>query len=315
MRNRMLKRAAVFLIGATALATAAPAAVAAPAPAPAAVAAKAPTRSMPRQHARSNAAPAASGVAATPVFLTPGQSLQPGQNMTSGDTTLVMQTDGNLVLYLVGPTGQHVLPLWGTNTYGNNGAYAVMQNDGNFVLYRQGGGATTGGALWNSGTWGHSGVYAALVDGDLMLGNDSATQPLWQTRTGFVPTQVNGQYTDNPSDTLASNTGLPGGTWVESNTTWLVMQADGNLVLYRKSDGAALWSTGTWNHPGMVAVMDSQGALDIYGDNQIIWSTRTWNSPGAYAKVQDDGNVVVYQQNGGPSTGGALWQSGTWGKA
>src|SRR6478609_3485195 len=49
------------------------------------------------------------------------------------------------------------------------------------------------------------------------------------------------------------------------------MQADGNLVLY-KMDGAAIWASGTYNHPG------------------------------AYARMQADGNFVVYDANGS-----ALW--------
>jgi len=43
---------------------------------------------------------------------------------------LVMQNDGNLVLY--GPNG----PLWATNTSGNRGAYLKIQNDGNLVIYK-----------------------------------------------------------------------------------------------------------------------------------------------------------------------------------
>jgi hypothetical protein len=64
------------------------------------------------------------------------------------------------------------------------------------------------------------------------------------------------------------------------------MQSDGNLVVYHAgggpTTGGALWSTGTYRHPG------------------------------AYALSQPDGNVVVYRPGGGPSTGGALWATGTY---
>jgi hypothetical protein len=50
---------------------------------------------------------------------------------------LVMQSDGNLVLY--SPNG----PVWATNTSGNPGAYLVLQDDGNLVIYR---------AIWSTGT-------------------------------------------------------------------------------------------------------------------------------------------------------------------
>jgi subtilisin family serine protease len=61
-----------------------------------------------------------------------GQGLQPGQFLRSqnGLYTLIMQGDGNLVLY--NQAGQ---PLWHTNTWGFPGAFAIFQTDGNFVVY------------------------------------------------------------------------------------------------------------------------------------------------------------------------------------
>jgi hypothetical protein len=63
--------------------------------------------------------------------LLPGQQLNPGQSKVScdGRFTLVMQGDGNLVLYQQGRA------LWNTQTNGRGGHHAVMQSDGNFVLY------------------------------------------------------------------------------------------------------------------------------------------------------------------------------------
>jgi len=61
-----------------------------------------------------------------------GQGLQPGQFLRSqnGLYTLIMQGDGNLVLY--NTAGQ---PLWHTNTWGFPGAYLIFQGDGNVVIY------------------------------------------------------------------------------------------------------------------------------------------------------------------------------------
>ena len=53
-------------------------------------------------------------------------------------TSLVLQTDGNLVAYA--PGGQSV---WNSGTFGNSGARLVMQDDGNSVLY------ANGRALWS----------------------------------------------------------------------------------------------------------------------------------------------------------------------
>ena len=62
----------------------------------------------------------------------------------SGAVTLVMQSDGNLVLYAA--ANQYV---WGTGTAGNSGCKAVVQDDGNFVVYNG-----AGVDRWDSGTGG-----------------------------------------------------------------------------------------------------------------------------------------------------------------
>ena len=67
----------------------------------------------------------------------------------SGHTHLVVQEDGNLVLYNPSnPNNQHEKPVWASNTNGrDNNARLIMQDDGNLVLYcknRQ--------PLWASGT-------------------------------------------------------------------------------------------------------------------------------------------------------------------
>src|SRR5581483_5427267 len=77
-----------------------------------------------------------------------GHGLGPGGSVKScdGRFSLVMQTDGNLVLY------QGSRALWATGTNGQ-GYIAIMQGDGNFVEY-----AADGRALFSSRTNGHSGA-------------------------------------------------------------------------------------------------------------------------------------------------------------
>lgn len=89
--------------------------------------------------------------------------------------------------------------------------------------------------------------------------------------------------------------------------TKVVMQGDGNLVLYRTDNGKALWSSNTWNKPVNQAVMQGDGNLVCYGpDGQAYWSTGTSGQPGAWAILQDDGNFVLYGLGGSP-----LWASNT----
>src|SRR6267378_3506048 len=89
--------------------------------------------------------------------LQPTQQLNIGDQLLSGNgwVRLVLQGDGNLVLYRV----QIGHPLWASNTSGNPVTHAVMQGDGNLVAY-----AADGTSFWASGTDGHPGASAVLQD-------------------------------------------------------------------------------------------------------------------------------------------------------
>ncbi|MFD7640210.1 glycoside hydrolase domain-containing protein [Kitasatospora sp. NPDC059795] len=238
--------------------------------------------------------------------LQPGRRLASGQSISSDAVTLTMQTDGNLVAYLKVGGGR---ALWGTNTYGNPGAYAVMQDDGNLVVYRSNGGPGNDGALWASSTSG-GGAYATVQDdGNVVVyrrgGGPGTGGALWATGTSAFPSKI------GSGQRLYSN------QWTQSATVRLVMQDDGNLVLYRRSDGAAIWSTNTWGNAGAYLSVQPDGNMVIYkagSTTAALWSTATWGNTGAYALLQDDANFVIYTQNGGPSTGGSLWASGTSGR-
>lgn len=89
----------------------------------------------------------------------------------------------------------------------------------------------------------------------------------------------------------------------------LIMQTDGNLVLYQNGVSAALWHTNTHGNPGSTATMQGDGNLVVYSPGGVaLWNSGTHGNPGAGLKVQDDGNLVIY------STGdAALWSSGSGG--
>ena len=63
---------------------------------------------------------------------------------SGGNARMVMQGDGNLVLY-----GPNYSVVWMSGTNGHPGAHLVMQNDGNLVIYD----GPTG--IWSTGTGGH----------------------------------------------------------------------------------------------------------------------------------------------------------------
>ncbi|CAN5657993.1 hypothetical protein BH09MYX1_BH09MYX1_03370 [soil metagenome] len=117
-----------------------------------------------------------------PVPVTPGcgvlgvnEALGADQAKTScdGRFSLVMQSDGNVVLY------QNGTALWNSQTMGSGGSTLAMQGDGNLVVYQNG----TAGAVWNSGTNGNPGATLLVQDdGNVALVNGSKV--LWSTHTG-----------------------------------------------------------------------------------------------------------------------------------
>jgi predicted alpha-1,2-mannosidase len=127
-----------------------------------------------------DAAPPAGGAAHQ---LRAGQRLSPNQRLTSpnGRFTLVLQPDGNLVLY-DGPPQQK--PIWATGTWNlpanRRPTRADLQLDGNFVLYND-----ANQAAWATGSSGAGRVNPYLEvqdDGNLVIYHNGTT-PLWASGT------------------------------------------------------------------------------------------------------------------------------------
>ena len=216
--------------------------------------------------------------------LMPGEELTAGESLQSPDGTylLIMQGDGNLVLYIDG------VALWNSQTHGYTGAYAAMQSDGNLVIY-----SSTGQALWYSQTHGYSGAYLVVQDdGNVVLHNAAGTSTLWQTGTA--------------GEVLLPGQELTGGQGLTSpnGLYQFDMQTDGNLVLYKGA--TALWSSQTDGHPGAYVVMQTDGNLVVYSAaGQALWDSQTHGYSGAYLILQDDGDAVIY------GSGEQLWATAT----
>ncbi len=87
----------------------------------------------------------------------------------------------------------------------------------------------------------------------------------------------------------------------------LIMQTDGNLVLYKSNEdrtGMPTWATGT-NPNGSYAIMQEDGNLVVYdSNNKPLWASNTDGHPGAQLSVQGDGNAVIYQPVWATNTAG-----------
>ncbi|MFF7632296.1 hypothetical protein ACFZB9_03980 [Kitasatospora sp. NPDC008050] len=223
-------------------------------------------------------------------LITPGTTLHAGDAVTSAGAKLTMQADGNLVLYSTA-TGK---ALWSTVTWGHPGAYAAMQPDGNLVVYD-----VNNQALWSSGTNGHATTRLIVQDDRNLVLYDRFGAPIWATGTSA-------SGADSRGTSVIVGTHLYGGDSVDAAGARLTMQTDGNLVLYSKTTGKALWSTVTWGHPGAYAAMQPDGNFVVYGpDGKPLWAVEQFVfTHGAHLIVQDDDNLVLY----GPD-GHALWDS------
>ena len=106
--------------------------------------------------------------------LTSGGHLDPGQYIASQDLRhqLVMQTDGNLVLYSEGR------PIWATYTIGSPNSRLVMQTDGNLVLYAQ-----DGHPIWANMRAGRGPSFLTLQDDKNLVTYSTTNGPTWATYT------------------------------------------------------------------------------------------------------------------------------------
>jgi hypothetical protein len=85
---------------------------------------------------------------------------------------LIMQNDGNLVLYWQVPRGNYSRVCWSAGIAGKGGRYAIYQKDGNFVVYDK-----NGKDVWASKTKGETGATVDISsNGRLYIGYTAFTK-------------------------------------------------------------------------------------------------------------------------------------------
>lgn len=103
---------------------------------------------------------------------------------------------------------------------------------------------------------------------------------------------------------------VKGGSWKSGNCrTSLNLQEDGNLVVY--VDGNAKWQAPKAWPNGDYLIMQEDGNFVLYDkDGKPIWHSDTAKASGenrgSSVCVQDDGNVVIYRPDGTP-----IWHTNT----
>ncbi|WP_438392708.1 curculin (mannose-binding) lectin [Caballeronia sp. DA-9] len=209
--------------------------------------------------------------------LNPGESLAQGAQLWSDNNQyfLTLQTDGNLVVY--GPSGA----VWATKTGGSGAAYAVMQTDGNFVLYN-----AANKAVWDTETFRPNSTLAMQDDGDVGI---YWQRSIWASNTADVASIQPGE----PNRVLLPGSTFAAGQSVSTGQYFLILQSDGNLVLY-KNGGNVIWATYTQNRGVTHASMQGDGNFVLYAGTTPIYSTQTDGNPNSIFALQVDGNLVIY---------------------
>lgn len=211
------------------------------------------------------------GAGATPAYMRAGQTLGGGQGISTGQFRMIMQSDGNLVVY-----NQAGRPLWASRT--SCICHLAMQRDGNLVIYKD---LLPGGAAWSSRTAGQYGSYLVLQDDGNLVIMRGAT-PVWATGTVYSKLYA--------PDYLSRTHSLfsPNGRYR------FILQSDGNAVLYNQQTRQAIWATNTVGS-GYRFATQRDGNLVLYtASGRAAWTSGTAGNPGAYLNLQSDGNLVLY---------------------
>jgi hypothetical protein len=238
-----------------------------------------------------------------PQSLSSGQQLTPGQKLVSqnGLFEAVMQVDGNFVVYDLRFIPHKVL--FATNTTADYGPNTiVMQGDGNLVIYINYEGELV--YTWASGTNGQGGYYVIMQnDGNLVIYRANNT-PVWSTFGVLGISRLSGvglisKNQRSPQLLVQGQQLNPGQRLLSQNGQYeAINQTDGNFVVYNLKNGQPLFNTGTIG-PENHLVMQKDGNVVLYNNyqDQAIWASGTNGQGGYYLIMQNDGNLVLYSTN------------------
>lgn len=231
--------------------------------------------------------------------ITDENRLLTGKSMSNGDLlysperhSVLRFQNGKLDLFV------NFKNAWSSPVSNSSATKFVNQSDGNLVLYNPSGVPT-----WASGTQSGPSGLSLQVDGNLVLYNSGS--PIWATHTssGNQLARVNTHITPGsillPKQTLATY----------DRKAFLVLQPDGNLVLYNRNR-SPVWATGTDNKNVDRVIFQQDGNIVLYSrDGRAVWASHTDGRGAKVLVLQDDLNLVMYS-----NSGQALWASNTPGR-
>lgn len=203
---------------------------------------------------------------------------------TTGSHRLVMQADGNAVVY-AGSTS-----VWSTKTAGHAGARLRMGADGALAVV-----AASGSVVWSNGIR-STGARLVLKPDGRLYEIAPAGNSVWVTPTPPASAPVPAPIP--ASDRLQSGKDLLSGAAIGTGTGShrLVMQSDGNAVLFAGT--VTLWSSRTAGNAGARLRMGTDGALTVIASGgAVLWSNNI-RSAGARLVVKPDGRLYEIATSG-----------------
>ncbi|MBU3595144.1 autotransporter-associated beta strand repeat-containing protein, partial [Polynucleobacter sp. 86C-FISCH] len=164
------------------------------------------------------------------------------QSVTANGLTLLMQSEGNLVLYKnLNRPGQQVI--WATPGSYGAGTYAIMQGDGNFVVYR-----ANGSAAWASDT-GVPGASLTVSNAEQLSVSQAGTLRLLYGSTGTL------------GNSKALN--VDGTFYIDGGTTINVSSISGSGTIWGRNAGITVSGNGDSTFNGPILDIKGQTSLSI----------------------------------------------------
>ncbi|KAJ4409192.1 hypothetical protein N0V85_004129 [Neurospora sp. IMI 360204] len=217
--------------------------------------------------------------------LNAGEELTKDQRISSpsGEYTLIMQPDNNLVLYK-----KNKGPIWQRGkTAGNTAEKLVFRADGELALL-----TWSGAQKWVTGTAGRgnsNSFFAVRDDGNMVISTDG--QIVWSSKTGPELPEAKRDRIKGGERILAGEVlTSPNGKFT------LTFQSDGNFVLYE--GGESRWASGgrTYGRGGWLLLTSDGNMTTFDDDGGSRWSSRTrYRRTGGDCEliIQDDGAAVL----------------------
>ena len=239
----------------------------------------------------------------SPAYLQQGQSIK----SQSGNTTLIMQTNGNLELFQINADGS-ASGVWDTNSYGGTGSKFALQSNGGLVVYDN-----NNNTQWDSNTEGLGvGPYTLTVYDSYIQLSDKNNIHIWNSNVGILYQNI---FTNAPSSITS-----PAYLFADaeqyllsaSKNTLLLMQYNGNLELFQltaNGPASGVWDTNSYGGTGSKFALQSNGGLVVYdNNNNTQWDSNTEGlgvGPytltvyDSYIQLSDKNNIHIWNSNVG----------------